>query len=156
MNVKIGIGCGKISILFVGGQFDRIEYLCSRESLSLAFNCESYAQAGDAIISKEAYEYVREKPNKVLDPQNGRLDSSAACLRLNGEHHERILKKTKKQPNYIMQDFLRSFISGAVWKHLMTRLKPSHGEQRVVTVLFVNLDFGRIQIENGLFALNLV
>ena len=61
LSVKIGIGYGRSSLLFVGGQFGRIEYLMCGPALKQAFDCESYAQPGDVIISTEAYEHVKDR-----------------------------------------------------------------------------------------------
>lgn len=60
LSIKIGIGYGETSLLFVGGQFGRVEYLISGTSVAQAFRCEGYATAGDVIISREAYEHVAE------------------------------------------------------------------------------------------------
>ena len=61
LSVKIGIGYGQSSLLFVGGEFGRIEYLMTGPALKQAFDCESYAEPGDVIISSEAYSFVKEK-----------------------------------------------------------------------------------------------
>jgi class 3 adenylate cyclase len=47
LNVKLGIGVGKISILHIGGYFGRMEYVATGDPLSQAFDSEGHCRFGD-------------------------------------------------------------------------------------------------------------
>ena len=49
LNVKIGVGFGKATILHVGGVFNRIESLAMGAPLMQAFQCEGHS--GPGIVS---------------------------------------------------------------------------------------------------------
>lgn len=44
---------------------------------------------------------------------------------------------------YLVSKHLQSFVPRAAWQRLRLRFKQWHGEQRAVTVLFINLDFSQ-------------
>lgn len=60
MSVKLGVGVGELSILHVGGVYDRIEYLAAGEPLAQAFRAEHRATRTEVVMSPEAWAMVRD------------------------------------------------------------------------------------------------
>ena len=64
-RAQVGIGVGKISILHVGGIFNRLEYVPTGDALSQSFHAEHHADASHAdeqvIMSPEAFRMVENK-----------------------------------------------------------------------------------------------
>lgn len=59
LSVKIGFGVGDISIIYVGGVFNRSEYLATGQPLIQAFESEHCAtMGGQTIISQDVYNLV--------------------------------------------------------------------------------------------------
>ncbi len=53
LSVKIGFGVGKIEIIYVGGIFDRCEYIATGDPLTQAFESEHHAKGGgETIVSR--------------------------------------------------------------------------------------------------------
>jgi hypothetical protein len=69
LDVKVGIGVGKISVLHMGGLLKRMEYVAVGEPLTQAFGAEHHADRGHVNISKEAWKLVNSffEPDKVYD-----------------------------------------------------------------------------------------
>ena len=62
LSVKIGIGFGKCALLYVGGLFNRSEYLTIGPALLSALGSEGCATGGGQIvISDTAFKYVKDK-----------------------------------------------------------------------------------------------
>ena len=56
LSVKIGFGIGDINIIYVGGVFNRSEFLATGEPLIQAFEAEHHVvRGGQTIVSKEVY-----------------------------------------------------------------------------------------------------
>lgn len=60
LSVKIGIGIGRVTILHVGGVFKRMEYIAVGDPLLQAFAAENHAKAGHIIISRRAWDIIKE------------------------------------------------------------------------------------------------
>lgn len=61
LSVKIGFGVGDINIIYVGGVFDRSEYLATGDPLIQAFSSEHCAsKGGETIVSQEVFNLVKD------------------------------------------------------------------------------------------------
>jgi adenylate cyclase 10 len=64
LSVKVGIGCGEVAIIHVGGvndgSVDRVEYVTTGDPLIQAFGAEHCAVSGDVICSPEVAALVRD------------------------------------------------------------------------------------------------
>lgn len=58
LSVKIGIGCGEVTILHIGGVHKRLEYLAVGEPLVHAFNAEHHATKNELVVSPAAWDRV--------------------------------------------------------------------------------------------------
>eukprot|EP01083_Nonionella_stella_P306186 1071208_1 len=146
LSVKIGIGYGASSLLFVGGQFGRIEYLLCGSALKQAFDCEGCADPGDVVISTQAYKYVKDKyvsGYPVIDKKNRKGQPIAYKVKLEQKKYRNNVsaKGLESNDRYLISEYLQPFVPRAAWQRLVRRFKPWHAEQRAVTVLFINLDF---------------
>lgn len=77
MSVKIGLAVGKVSIIYVGGEKGRSEYLPVGKPLSEAFEAEHFAESGGVIIIPnrfkqllgDGFEYQKiDKPESLGSP----------------------------------------------------------------------------------------
>jgi hypothetical protein len=60
LSVKVGFGVGKIDIIYVGGIFNRREYLATGDPLTQAFESEHHAKGGgETIVSRLIYEKIK-------------------------------------------------------------------------------------------------
>lgn len=60
LNVKVGIGCGDITIVHLGGVYNRYEYLPVGAPLAQAFHAEHQATKREVIASPEAWKLIEE------------------------------------------------------------------------------------------------
>eukprot|EP01138_Halocafeteria_seosinensis_P007608 gb/GECG01007776.1/.p1 GENE.gb/GECG01007776.1/~~gb/GECG01007776.1/.p1 ORF type:complete len:285 (+),score=38.24 gb/GECG01007776.1/:1-855(+) len=76
-SVKLGLGVGRMSLLFTGGVFGRAEYLANGPALKQAFLCEEDCEPGQLIISEEVLGWVEPLEiyeNLKLPSGNARID----------------------------------------------------------------------------------
>ncbi len=52
LSVKIGVGCGEVTILHIGGVGNRIEYIPCGDPLMQAFECEGHCVGGNNPTAK--------------------------------------------------------------------------------------------------------
>jgi len=63
-------------------------------------------------------------------------------VQLERKKYQRVHSKAlRSNGRYLISEHLQAFVPRAAWQRLLLRFKPWHGEQRAVTVLFINLDF---------------
>lgn len=60
LNIKVGVGQGKLSILHVGGVFGRLEYLATGDPLVHAFEAEGNASPKQSVASPAAWALVKD------------------------------------------------------------------------------------------------
>ena len=61
LSVKIGIGYGQCSLLYVGGVFQRTEFFTIGDSLSQALGSEGMCECGGQIVvSDQAFKLVKD------------------------------------------------------------------------------------------------
>ncbi|KAJ8605884.1 hypothetical protein CTAYLR_000585 [Chrysophaeum taylorii] len=59
LSVKIGIGVGSVTILHIGGEAGRVEYVAVGEPLAQAFASEHRGRSGQVICSREAWVFAK-------------------------------------------------------------------------------------------------
>ena len=72
LSVKIGVGIGPVSVLHLGGENGRLEYVAVGAPLMQAFNCEHHGTSGEVILSKETWDLIGEHFD-VRDDRDGGL-----------------------------------------------------------------------------------
>jgi len=137
LSVKIGIGVGKSTVLHIGDTKRRLEYILVGPPLKQALLCENAAEVGNVIISKEAYDYVKDL---LVDcsPMAGSNMYKVWKLRTFVKNMK--LKTTNWRKLVDFSRRLSCYIPPSVLPHLHMNQKGWAAELRQVTVLFVNLD----------------
>ncbi|MFL5586808.1 MAG: adenylate/guanylate cyclase domain-containing protein [Ktedonobacteraceae bacterium] len=132
LSLHVSIGAGDVSVMHVGGIFDRWEFLIAGEPLVQVSLAEQYAYPGQVILTPIAWELLRDQCiGQPLPAGHARLYAmpTPPCM------------PPTTLPTLIpeMETALLEYIPAAI----VARLRAGHsewlGELRRVTVLFVNL-----------------
>jgi class 3 adenylate cyclase len=153
LSIKIGLGQGEVRILFVGGQFDRAEYLIVGEAMRLACLSETRAsEGGQTICHDSVYQILKgffscdEVPDdeddhgygtkgmkfyKIKELVKGRIKVRADAY----------LMRTKFNSSKIRAKLglLKSFIPKAISIYIDLEKERWSKEIRMVSVMFMNL-----------------
>ena len=142
LSMKVGVGVGEISILHVGGVFDRMEYIATGNPLLQAFAAEHQAMQRDVVISPQAWAMIG-----PFFTAAGISPSGYAILRLcsdpltkvsvHAHHHQRVSTGTAKDAELMRT--LGRYVPGAVLPYINHQEEKWASELRRITVLFVNL-----------------
>jgi class 3 adenylate cyclase len=164
LSVKIGVGVGEVRILFVGGQFNRCEYLIVGESMRQACEAETHATEGGQIIcSEDVYKYI-EKLYQMEVAKEGEYGPSESgmkfyqVLKLVGD------RVATKSDTYLMRSMfsieklkekfkiLKQFVPAAISIYLEIENELWCKEIRMLTIMFLNLkvDLSQMKNEQGL------
>ncbi|EGG14423.1 guanylyl cyclase [Cavenderia fasciculata] len=151
LTLHIGIGCGDLTGLYVGGVNQKVEFLIAGEALHEAASCEKEAESGEIYISQACYDAVKpfsscvQKKTRV----NVRLDNmtfmdknsnkKAPVDQFNIVDRRAILQLPLLMD---MEESLQRFVPNAVLNQL--RHGSYLAELRYITVIFVNLSYGEI------------
>ena len=117
LRIKIGIGCGEVVAMEVGGLLGRWEYVIAGAPIEQAALCESQAAPGEILLSPEAEEVIHPE---ALEPKKTK---TIAFPRL--DNFEQVEKT------------LRRFVPGAVLGWLETQDRGWLCVLRPMTVLFI-------------------
>ncbi|ETO06286.1 hypothetical protein RFI_31113 [Reticulomyxa filosa] len=136
LKVKLGIGVGKCSLLIVGGNLGRCEYLVCGDALMQAFRCEADCLPKQVVVSKQAQEILGDlcqwKSIPTSEVGNVLVTWADSVRR---EHFDR-LNVTPQLANK-----MKGYIPSAIRPHLDMPSTLWTGELREVTVLFISLPF---------------
>eukprot|EP01133_Synstelium_polycarpum_P006580 gene6580-7636_t len=156
LTLHIGIGCGNISGLYVGGAeqkvdggstSQKVEFLIAGDALQQATLCEKEAESGEIYISPATLDVVRQyasvaqrkgKINYKLDAMVLLDNSNKRDNRL--DDHRKFLMELPLLMD--MRDSLQRFVPAAVINQLRPGGAAYPGELRHLTVIFVSLSHG--------------
>jgi len=154
LSIKVGIGVGEITILVVGGQFRRCEYLSVGEAMALACECETKALGGGETI---CHENVKNLCNNVFEYEEVKgFDSYGKPIDNSGGRFYKIHKMlgekiATKAETYLMRSqfsntkilnnmtLLKSFVPAAIVNYLDIEKESFSKEIRVLSIMFLNL-----------------
>lgn len=149
LNVKLGIGVGKISILHIGGYFGRMEYVATGEPLSQSFNAESLCDSKDAerlvIASPEVWAMVKDHfdASRVLESGHACISTTKRGMMLPKVSVFKTttsLKHIRNEPDGSkLMKRVTQYVPGAVRPFVKDYEESWADEIRTITVLFVNL-----------------
>jgi class 3 adenylate cyclase len=147
LSVKIGIGVGKCSVVLIGGVLNRMEYLAAGDPLNQAFQAEHAAQAGDVILSAEAWKLAADAlvPKRILDNGYAVIERCEQPLpRVN------ISKSVQISDSYSMKTIaaIKNYVPGAIIPYLNTSMEKYASELRKVSVLFVSVGVSEETMKN--------
>ena len=146
LNVKIGIGIGSVKILHIGGESDNImneryEYVALGPALEQAFVSESFCKPGQVVVSRSAYQLVRNHFESTLIKES----KSAHCRLVSDWKTEvrwrRLGNKDddNKVPSLLGEQRLWKYVPAAVMPYLHESNEFWAPELRRVTILFCGL-----------------
>ena len=163
LTVKIGIGIGEFKIVFVGGQFDRCEYLIIGEGMKQACESETHAEGGGEVICsndvyllvKEFYDFEKCKAEGHGEPTND------VFYKITNDHKNRVptkadafIMRTKFKNEKLRENnaILKRFVPAAITLHLDIEQEFWSKELRMMTVMFLNLgvDLSHTETESGM------
>lgn len=145
LAMRMGIGVGDVRILYLGGVYDRWEWLTTGSALIQAEMAGQHAHPGQVVLSAEAWQLVQMYCEGYPAMRSG-LHSEA--VQPDSQPHmiltavHRPVPPELPEPVALVEEMslaLQAYIPGAV----LTRLTATQGtwlaELRLVTVLFINL-----------------
>ncbi|GAB4580779.1 MAG: adenylate/guanylate cyclase domain-containing protein [Anaerolineales bacterium] len=145
LSMRIGIGAGDVSVVHLGGVFNRWEVLVGGDPVVQSHTAESKANPGEVILSPHAYRLIRAfangtpltfERNETGDPSGGEGVGLLLSTILE-PLAPRELVAIKLEPE--MEAALRPYIPAAVLTRLDAGQSAWLSELRRVTVLFINL-----------------
>ena len=163
LSVKIGIGVGAVSVLYIGGIFGRMESVAVGAPLIQAFESEHHGVSGQVIVSPECWAYLKKyyeglEINKgtnnaedkgpgmedmgegfMLIHQNG-WETMAAFLE-NKKMIKKLAFKNDIEDDPILIQAIKFYVPGGVTAHIdeTNDEEKWYNEERNVATLFVNL-----------------
>lgn len=138
ISLRIGIGVGDISIMHLGGAFQRWELLLTGQPLIDVSNAQHLAKPGQVVVSSDAWKWI----SPYFHGTPIELDK--------GEENSNILLRESRVESPLtplptvnvtseMSSGIRSYIPGAILSRLAAGQSGWLAELRQVTVLFINL-----------------
>ena len=143
LSMKVGVGVGEISILHVGGVFDRMEYIATGHPLLQAFAAEHQAMQRDVVISPQAWAMI-----SPFFTTAGLSPSGYAILRSCSEPLRKVSVAANLKHGALFTGGVRDaelmrtlgrYVPGAVLPYISRQEEKWASELRRITVLFVNL-----------------
>ncbi|MBA3531332.1 MAG: adenylate/guanylate cyclase domain-containing protein, partial [Ardenticatenales bacterium] len=144
LSMRVGIGAGEVSVVHLGGVYQRWEPLVVGEPLAQVSRAEQAALPGEVLLSPEAWQLVRVNcigtPLHTLREHNGkglpvdevRLESVRLPIALRSASPLARLSR-------IEESSIRAYIPGAILYRLLAGQSGWLAELRRLTILFVNL-----------------
>lgn len=154
LSVKIGIGIGEFKIVFVGGQFDRCEYLIIGEGMKQACESETKAEGGGEVIcSQDVYNLVQNFYGFTLCKEgdshgHGPSQNNEKFYKITSDLNKRVptkadafIMRTKFKIEKLRENtpILKRFVPAAITLHLDIEQEFWSKELRMITVMFLNL-----------------
>ncbi|CAD8124494.1 unnamed protein product [Paramecium sonneborni] len=142
LSVKIGFGVGDINILYLGGVFNRNEFLATGQALIQAFESEHCAtKGGQVIISKDVFEMVGQHYNclKVEDRQYYFVHSNKGAKVQNISNALLIKSNISAQSFESIKTQLIRYIPAALQQYIFVDQEKWSSELRILTIMFINL-----------------
>lgn len=165
LSVKIGFGIGDVTIMHVGGVFQRAEYLPAGDPLTQAFECEHHATGGgQVIVSTQIWSLINQYFNAEQLIPHGTEESKNAPFYLvtnlkTGQSAvqtkaDALLIRTKIGQGSIQAilPLLESYIPKALLPYIKIDQEKWSAELRRLSVMFLNLgvDLSAAKTEEGL------
>ena len=174
LSVKIGIGIGEFKIVFVGGQFDRCEYLIIGEGMKQACESETHAEGGGEVICsndvftlvKDFYDFENCKSSshggssttdekeeiyhKIIKDHEIRVPTKADAFIMRTKFNHEKLRENNSN--------LKRFVPAAITLHLDIEQEFWSKELRMITVMFLNLgiDLSHTETEEGMLRVQVI
>ena len=155
LSVKIGLGVGAVTVLHVGGEQGRREYVAVGDPLVQAFAAEHHGVSGEVVVAPEAWTYVKRHFRALDELPDGfaKLDCSPDArydaVRGTSIHKvlDKLLEALDEDPDAEarLEKRLRCYIPESALPSLTRDGREDEkwaNELRTVVVMFVNLGLG--------------
>ena len=155
LSVKVGIGVGECRIFFVGGIFNRSEFLIVGSAMKQACSSECHAtEGGQIIISEKVYDQIKNKYNfQKCKKDLEHLDTDDMNYYLyipNNKEKKKNKLKVKSDAFMMMENFsqesllknenvLKTFVPAALIDYLDIDNESWCKELRLLTIMFIQL-----------------
>ena len=155
LSVKVGIGVGECRIFFVGGTFNRSEFLIVGSAMKQACSSECHAtEGGQIIISEKVYDQIKNKYNfQKCKKDLEHLDTDDMNYYLyipNNKEKKKNKLKVKSDAFMMMENFsqesllknenvLKTFVPAALIDYLDIDNESWCKELRLLTIMFIQL-----------------
>eukprot|EP00051_Salpingoeca_urceolata_P007099 m.94209 g.94209 ORF g.94209 m.94209 type:complete len:1161 (+) comp15115_c3_seq1:1094-4576(+) len=150
LTLHMGIGCGELTAVHVGGVFNRWEYVLSGPPMSQIAIAEPLASSGETFLSPEAWDLIADVTVGTAVPElisRGELDASyakhAGFVRLDALASKLKVKPETPAPALPVTprvcDLLKRYIPNAVLPRLASGQDGHLAEMRDVSVIFVKI-----------------
>lgn len=142
LSVRVGISCGKIYAMHVGGAFERWEFVITGEALNSAAKAQKLANPGEIRISKKAWE--------ILEKYSyGKRNGKKFLVKV-PDLEERIkILNDFKYIEYKIPDSVISVLENYVPRAILSRMKEGHDSWHIdylqVSVLFIKVGSNRME-----------
>lgn len=149
--LHIGVGCGQISILQVGGETPpethvrRLEYLIAGPPLEQIKVAEPLAQIGQTCLSPQAWEYVKDcviegRPLESRPEYHLLLRMDESKYTFPTIKHAAMENDNRADNRFRLQELnvIRKFIPSAVFKQIECGTLTYVNEMRNITSIFIN------------------
>jgi len=145
LSLHIGVGAGTVSILQVGGIYDRWEYVVAGTPLGQISIAEPLAKSGETVLSPEAAAAI----DGIL--QSEPVAANPRFVRLLGlsERPEPCEPTVHCEVSHTHLSLMRRYIPKAMWKRLFKTAECFVSEMRTVSVLFMCIDGLDVSTEIG-------
>eukprot|EP00055_Hartaetosiga_balthica_P015029 m.86392 g.86392 ORF g.86392 m.86392 type:complete len:1302 (-) comp8758_c0_seq1:118-4023(-) len=149
LRLHMGIGCGLLTTVHVGGVFKRWEYILSGPPMVQIGNAEPLAKPGETVISPEAFQFVKKLLLRYTTVAE-LLDMKLRDEKEVGENGDYVriddLKRITIPRKYLQKlpvsqnvsALIRRYIPGAVLKCLDDN-QPPQNEMRKASVIFTQI-----------------
>eukprot|EP00456_Euglypha_rotunda_P037745 TRINITY_DN2899_c0_g1_i11.p1 TRINITY_DN2899_c0_g1~~TRINITY_DN2899_c0_g1_i11.p1 ORF type:complete len:641 (-),score=69.21 TRINITY_DN2899_c0_g1_i11:24-1946(-) len=168
LSVKVGVGVGTISVLHVGGVYNRMEYIATGGPLIQAYEAEHHAASNKDKL-KEAKELnvvekLKEQSREMVycSPEVWALVKPYFRAQVGADKFANLiectdpLRKVSLKPSHqavaelspnVLQN-VNNYVPSAVRRFVDTQEEKWAGELRRITVLFVNVGMNRKDLED--------
>ncbi|MCB0036327.1 MAG: AAA family ATPase, partial [Anaerolineales bacterium] len=132
LSLRIGLGVGEVTVIFVGGVYGRWEYVVTGPPLTQANEAEVHAAPGTVVVSPEVWA-------RLSGRASGRplADGGVQLTALSN-----VAALEEREPEYSStesESALRAYIPGAILSRLAAGQEGWLAELRRVTILFISL-----------------
>lgn len=136
VNIRLGIGAGKLSVYHIGGIFDRWELLFTGEAMRQASKSGTRAKGQELVISRPVRKILERKHGLQKTPEDHILKVLPRFL------NTRYIPIQPKKITAVSEKALRAYIPRAILSRIDEGLNPRLAELRQVSVIFLKvLDF---------------
>ena len=160
LSVKVGIGVGECWLYFVGGTFNRSEFLIIGDAVKQACTSKLLADEGKIVVSQPVYDYIGElsKFEKVKNENKNNISNflnkeNALFFYIHNSKDNRNTPKIQVRADAFLMskkfsqekladniNILRTFVPAAITNYLDIEMENWCKEIRLLTIMFIHLN----------------